>query len=303
MFIRQKIAKSFHPGEMLREKLEELDMPVKEFSLRCNKPEATIHAVLNGSSSVTSDMALLFEKVLGIPALMWLNLQSRYDEYNSRQQLEEELEASRDWVARFPFSEMVSKGYIEAPKPCSLIEKTLVLLTFMGFAKPSAWEKYYQHQALPADFRLSLAGIPEAHALSAWLRYGEIKAREQSDIHPFDASILRSQIEKMKYLANQGKQDFLPNLISLCNEAGVILVCTPHLRKSMARGATRWIKLNPLVQVSDSYKRYDIFWFSFFMSWDISCFMENVILFWKALNTPNRIKKKKRRPMISPAIA
>ncbi len=261
---RQQIAEAFHPGDMLQEKLEELGMPIKEFALRCGKPEPTIHAVLQGKSSVTPDMAILFEKVLGIPAHLWLNLQCQFDEYKARQQHDEELQKGKEWARHFPFKDMVAKGYINAPRKCSPLDKIKALLSFFGFGKTTVWGKYYQCQILKAEFRLSLSGIPEAPSLSAWLRYGENKAMEQFDIPVFSNENLKAQLPKMQALANAGKSDFLSELIQLCREVGIILVCTPHLRNSKARGATRWLKDTPLVQVSDSYKRYDIFWFSFF---------------------------------------
>ena len=134
----------------------------------------------------------------------------------------------------------------------------------LRFWKDSRLGKYYECQILKAEFRLSLSGIPDAPSLSAWLRYGENKAMEQFDTPAFSNENLKAQLPKMQALANAGKSDFLSELINLCKEVGIILVCTPHLRNSMARGATRWLKDTPLVQVSDSYKRYDIFWFSFF---------------------------------------
>ena len=79
----QKIAEVFPPGDMLREKIEEIGMSIKEFALRCGKPEPVILAVLQGKSSLTSEMAILFEKILGIPAHLWLNLQSQFDESKS----------------------------------------------------------------------------------------------------------------------------------------------------------------------------------------------------------------------------
>ena len=62
-----------HPGETLAEKLEEMGMGPKEFSLRTGKPEKTIIAVLKGESSITPDMAvhedschLLYESPTGL---------------------------------------------------------------------------------------------------------------------------------------------------------------------------------------------------------------------------------------------
>ena len=68
----------------------------------------------------------------------------------------------------------------------------------------------------------------------------------------------------MQALANSGKEGFLHDLTACCKRIGIILVCTPHLRASGAQGAIRWLKDNPLLQVTDSYRRYDTFWFTFF---------------------------------------
>ena len=73
-----------HPGTDIEEKLEEIGMGPKEFSVRTGKPEKTITAVLKGDSSVTPDMAVQFEKVLKVPAGFWLRRQYQYDEYMAR---------------------------------------------------------------------------------------------------------------------------------------------------------------------------------------------------------------------------
>ena len=62
-----------HPGETLEEKLKEMGMGPKEFAVRTDKPEKTIIAVMKGESSITADMAVLFEGVTKIPAHFWLN--------------------------------------------------------------------------------------------------------------------------------------------------------------------------------------------------------------------------------------
>ena len=79
----------YHPGETLKEKLEELNMSIGEFAIRTSQPEKTIYAVINGQSPVTPDMAIAFEKVTGIPTHMWLRHQRRYDEYKAEKRQKE----------------------------------------------------------------------------------------------------------------------------------------------------------------------------------------------------------------------
>lgn len=72
-----------HPGETLKEKLEEMEMSSKELAVRTGKPENIIIAVMKGESSITADMAVLFESVTKIPAHFWLNNQRVYDEFGA----------------------------------------------------------------------------------------------------------------------------------------------------------------------------------------------------------------------------
>ena len=83
-----------HPGETLAEKLEEMEMGPKEFSLRTGKPEKTIIAVLKGESSITPDMAVQFENVTKIPANFWMNHQRGYDEYMAREKRKAAIDAA-----------------------------------------------------------------------------------------------------------------------------------------------------------------------------------------------------------------
>lgn len=71
----------FHPAETLREKLGEMGMSINEFALRTGKPEKTIIAFLNEESSLTPEMAVLFENVTNIPASLWIDKQAKYNEY------------------------------------------------------------------------------------------------------------------------------------------------------------------------------------------------------------------------------
>jgi plasmid maintenance system antidote protein VapI len=67
---------AFHPGETLREKLEELGMSFKDFAAEAGLGE---HEV--GDVDITPEMAKKYEAVLGIPEHFWLKKQKRYNEY------------------------------------------------------------------------------------------------------------------------------------------------------------------------------------------------------------------------------
>ena len=85
-----QLAVVYHPGETLGEKLKEMGMSIKEFAIRTTKPEKTIIAVIKGTSSITTEMAVSFENVTKVPARVWLNMQRMYDEYMVRVKREKE---------------------------------------------------------------------------------------------------------------------------------------------------------------------------------------------------------------------
>ena len=107
-----QLIKVHHPGEVLGEKLEEMGMSIKEFALRATKPEKTIIAVINGNSSITTEMAVSFEAVTRIPASYWLKNQQLYDEYLVRKKREEDAAASIEWMKLFPYAEMAKRSWV-----------------------------------------------------------------------------------------------------------------------------------------------------------------------------------------------
>ncbi len=252
---------AFHPGVTLSEKLKEMGMSVKEFAVRTSKPEKTIFAVISGKSSVTSDMAVAFESVTKIPAHFWLDIQRRYDEHVARQKREEQLSSAYEWARSFPLTNMMKLGWIPMVKTAE--EKVKALFSFFQISTEKAWEDYYLNQQLKVSFRISLNNTKEPHAVSAFLRQGEIQAAKK-EASEFSEKALRGAIPAMKKLCAEQPRDFAIDLQKLCALAGVKLVFTPCLPKAPINGSTRWINDVPCIQMTGRYKRNDIFWFTFF---------------------------------------
>jgi HTH-type transcriptional regulator/antitoxin HigA len=252
---------AFHPGETLEEKLEELGMGPKEFSVRTGKPEKTIIAILKGKSSITPEMAVQFEHVLKIPAHFWLNIQRTYDEYLAREDRKKALSLSTGWAKKFPLADMIKKGWLT--NNSTLEDKTADLLSFFSISSHSAWEDFYLNQQLKVAFRISLAHTKEPYAISAWLRKGDLQAAGLSsrDYHEND---FKDALPEIKTIMAKHPMDYFKKLQASCLEAGVKVVHTPCLPKAPIVGSTRWLNDTPLIQLSGRYKRNDIFWFTFF---------------------------------------
>jgi len=250
-----------HPGETLRESLEDLQITPKEFAVRTGKPEQTISKILNGKSAITPDMAVQFEKVLNIPAKFWLDMQADYDEYIARQKQDEMKKAGGDWARQFPYAQMAKAGWVKTTR--KIEEKTDELLSFFNVSKPEAWEDIYIKQGLPALFRASLKNDKNAYATSALLRYSEI-ASAGMDLPPYEKQKLKNLLPELKQIMVEAKSDFLQNIQQTCAGAGIVVVFTKHLDKTGIYGIVRWYKNKPVILMTDLRQRYDLFWFSFF---------------------------------------
>ena len=68
-----------HPGEFLRETLEELGISQAAFARSLGVSTMRISHIVNGKRPVTAEMALLFGKAFNQTPQYWLNLQADYD--------------------------------------------------------------------------------------------------------------------------------------------------------------------------------------------------------------------------------
>ena len=252
-----------HPGVTLREKLEELHMGPKEFAIRTGKPEKTISLILSGESAITADMAVRFESVLSIPARFWIRRQELHNESIARIKRQEAIEQAIPWVRYFPYALMARMGWV--PRTRKNKEKVIYLFEFFGISTHKAWEDYYLYSELKACFRISLAHTRDPYAISAWLRKGDILVKEL-EATEYTAENLKAILPQLKDIMARHPHDFFYQVQRLCLSVGVKVVYTPSLPKAPVNGVARWIEQNktPLIQISDRYKRNDIFWFSFF---------------------------------------
>ena len=252
---------ALHPGETLKEKLDELEMSPKEFSIRTCKPVKTISEIINCKSSITPDMAVQFEKVLSISAGFWIRHQADYNEFAAREKQKQILEEAKEWARKFPYPKMAQFGWVtETRKPEKKAEE---LLSFFNISKASSWENIYLNQKLPLFLRISLKHAKDPYALSTWLTKGEKTAKEKQ-APDYDIKILKKILPLLKHTMFTNPDNFFSEIQSICIKAGVKVIYTPLLPKTVINGAVRWFDGNPIIQVSDRYKRYDIFWFSLF---------------------------------------
>lgn len=72
--------KATHPGTLIAAELDSReDINQKELAHLLNVKVSFLNEIIKGKRPITADTAALLEKVLGIAAGIWLNLQVQYD--------------------------------------------------------------------------------------------------------------------------------------------------------------------------------------------------------------------------------
>lgn len=84
-----------HPGEFLKEALEELGTSQAEFARAIGVSSMRISHVVNGMRPVTAELALLFGRAFGQSPQYWLNLQAAYDLKTAEPEIRGRLRAMR----------------------------------------------------------------------------------------------------------------------------------------------------------------------------------------------------------------
>lgn len=69
-----------HPGEIIKEHLEELGVSSEDFQKSTGVSSDTLNQVLDGSKEITPHMAEALEMYFGCPEAFWLKLQENYEE-------------------------------------------------------------------------------------------------------------------------------------------------------------------------------------------------------------------------------
>ncbi len=68
-----------HPGEVLKDELDELGYSANYFAEQLHVPTNRITAILNEQRAITADTALRLATFFGTTPEFWLNLQTAYD--------------------------------------------------------------------------------------------------------------------------------------------------------------------------------------------------------------------------------
>jgi len=84
--------RDIHPGEIIKDELDELSLSANAFAKALDVPANRITAILKGQRGITADTALRLAKFFGTTPDFWMSLQSSYDVKIAREAVGQEIE-------------------------------------------------------------------------------------------------------------------------------------------------------------------------------------------------------------------
>ena len=248
------------PGEYLEEVISELGMTKSELARRMGRPASKLSAVFKGTKAITPDTAMRLEKVVGVPANIWLGLEAEYRLALARKAENDRLTREIKLLTPFRYSKLAELGFVK--KLSNRREKVQELRRFFGVASLES-VRDVRHYAVA--FRVGKAGTApvKPHAVASWLRMGELRAKE-IPCEPFDRVKLESSLDAIRAMTLMKPEEFQEKLRKLLAECGVALVIAPHFLGTKAHGATFWLQDKAVLMLTNRGRWADIFWFSLF---------------------------------------
>ena len=248
------------PGETLAETLASLGMSQAELALRTGLTDVSVNRIVKGVQPITAETANKLELVTGVPAGMWNNLEAQYREQLAKIEERERFQKDRDWLKTIPVAELIKRKALPNTKDAAVLVRQT--LAFYGVSSVAAYHELIKRHGVAA--RRSQVFQSDPAALAAWLRFGEIEAARIT-CQPYSRETFTKAIAAIRGLTTADPKVFVPQMTSLCADAGVAVALVPEMPQAPWYGASKWLTPEKaMILLNLRGKREGQFWFSFF---------------------------------------
>lgn len=244
------------PGQLVAALLKERGWTKRTLAIVLAVDEATITRLVSDKRTISAELALQLEDVLGIEAERLLTLQKDYDLQVARIAFQRDPgRAMRAQVfGSLPVAEMVKRGWlpsVDNPKDVKAVE--------------AAVTKFFEVDALgtiellPHAARRTQVGVDATPLQAAWLQRVKHIASEMLTA-PYTETGGRQAVERLRPLLSAAEEARkAPRILA---EAGIRFVMVEALPGSRIDGACLWLDaVTPVIAMSFRFDRIDNFWF------------------------------------------
>ena len=251
-----------HPGETIKEALEDKNMSQEELAIRTGYSAKHISEVVRGKKDISSEFANRLEYALGIPTHFWMNLQTNYDkevfEINCVNNIDEkELNILKDLKDVIKFCE--SENIIECNS-----KKEITVLNMRRFLNLNNLCSIPSLSIQQAAFRGSRTNKVNVYVLYAWQKLCQYFTDKVSVTNNYDKEKLKNKYEDIKKTMFLPANQMVKELKTIFAECGIAFEVVQHFTGAPVQGFIQKKNDKVILCMTIRQSFSDIFWFTLF---------------------------------------
>ncbi len=249
-----------HPGETLKELIEDREMSQKELAVRTGNSPKHISDVVNCLKPISVDFAKKLEYALTIDASFWINLQANYakemadfEEVNHISNTElKEIKVLKDVIEH-----LVKVGFLVKGK-----NKVMDVINLRRLLNISSLDNIPEIVTTGA-YRVASSKSINPYILFTWLRMCELYTKRIETVSNLDVNMLKSKIPEIKKLMFKQASKLEENLQDIFAECGIKFAIVKHFTGAPVQGVIAYNtdgSLSLIMTIRQASA--DIFWFT-----------------------------------------
>ncbi len=245
-------------GNTIKDMIADKNYSQKDFAKEMGMQPSHLNELLKGKRKVTPEIAMQLEKLLGVKATTWLNMQAQYDcnvlalqERAIKEQEAYNIVLAYDKVIEW---RLIIKRKCEELMTASYQQIAAFLQTILP---PPANLQYYANGLFKKSTKTGL----DARMLMTWIVLAQMQARQDKPCCVYasqNQDELKSKLTKILH----ENADTISRTKVLLNQYGIGFSVVEKVDKASVDGFSYWEGNTPMIVVSLRYNRIDNFAFT-----------------------------------------
>ena len=251
-----------HPGETIREIIEDKNMSQEELAIRTNYSAKHISEVLRGKKGISSKFANALEYALGISTEFWINLQGIYDKEIIELEKINEI-SEKEYSILEQLKEVVS--YCQKINILDNISnKSINILNLRKFLNINDLTSIPNLPIQQVAFRGSKCNKVNIYVLYAWQKLCEYFAEQNKVSVDFNKELLKTKYNEIKNTMFLEPNEMILKLKKIFSECGIIFEVVRHFTGAPVQGFIKKKNNKVILCMTIRQSFSDIFWFTLF---------------------------------------
>lgn len=247
-----------HPGEIIKEHMEDLGWTQRDLAQRLGESPKTVNLLIHHKTRINRGYAEAFSRIFGYPVDFWLNLEKAWEDNERLKCAEQEAKKHKVELTRFKYSELVKAKLIK--DGIYFVEKVNAFLGFFRVASFNALDALIMTNA--ARYKRRQTKTATDDTLAVWIMACERVSEQVSLSGDYSEKAFKEALREIRQTMLTGKID-IEKLKGICAKAGVAVITIPPLKGLGVYGASFWHAKRPVIALAWNYSD-DRFWFYFF---------------------------------------